>query len=224
MTTPAEATSVRNEIVVNAPVERAFARLHRADGQDQAARAQHARRRHRRDGVRAARRRPHLRPRHRRQRVRVGDRARLRAARPRRLQLEHQPALAGRDRPRRSAARSRCGSSPRTSSAPASSSSTATSTATATAGKGLATASPRPTAGGSTSAATPTSCEALRRAPRHHRPGGRPPPAALSLATRAEQPCTRPTVALHGEHRVTLATFGWRSGSGCRRCRRAPPW
>ena len=42
-----------------------------------------------------------------------------------------------------------------------------------------ATALPPPTAGASTSAATPTSCEALRRAPRHHRPGGRPPPAAF---------------------------------------------
>ena len=57
----------------------------------------------------------------------------------------------------RGAAKSRCGSSPRAPTAHASSSSIATSTATATAGRACATASRRPTAGRSTCSATPIS-------------------------------------------------------------------
>ena len=141
MTTQAQATSVRSEIVVEAPIERAFAVFTEQFDRIKPREHNMLARRHRRDGVRAARRRQHLRPRRRRQRVPVGARAGLRAARAPGVQLGHRPDLAGRDRPGpgergRGALHRRDHPSGR-----ASSSSTATSIATATAGRACATAS-----------------------------------------------------------------------------------
>ena len=99
MTTPAEATSVRNEIVVDAPIERAFAVFTEQFGRFKP-------REHNMLGVDIAE--TVFEPRvggHIYDRgvdgseCRVGAGAGLRAARPRRVQLGHQPALADRDRP-----------------------------------------------------------------------------------------------------------------------------
>ena len=77
MTMQAQATAVRHEIVVAAPLERAFTVFTEDFGRIKPREHNRARRRYRRDGVRAARWRPHLRPRRRRQRVPLGPCARL---------------------------------------------------------------------------------------------------------------------------------------------------
>ena len=98
MSTRAEATAVRHEVVVAAPIERAFSvftddfgafkpREHNMLSVDIA------------ETIFEPRRRPPLRPRRRRQRVPLGAHPCLRAAEPRRVQLGHQPAMAGRNRP-----------------------------------------------------------------------------------------------------------------------------
>ena len=100
MTPPRKATSIRHQVTVDAPIEKAFAVFTEDFGSFKP-------REHNMLAVdiaetvfETARRRAPLRPRRRRQRVPLGARARLRAARPRRDQLGHQPALADRDRPR----------------------------------------------------------------------------------------------------------------------------
>ena len=132
-----ETTAVTTTIVVDAPVDRAFSVFTDDIGKLVAARAPHPAGAPGLHGVRAEGGRSRLRRRDGRERVPLGARARLRAAAPRRVQLGHQPAVAGRDGSRQGRARSRCGSSPRASAAPGSSSSTATSTATATAGRAM---------------------------------------------------------------------------------------
>src|SRR4051794_28606658 len=158
MATPAQATSVRNEVVVNAPVERAFAvfteqmdrikpREHNMLGVD----IEETVFEQRAGG-------------------RIYDRGTDGSECEWATVLAYEPptasSSAGTSRPTgrsgrtpTSAARSRCGSSPRMPSAPASSWSTVIWTVTARAGKAPATASPPRRAGGCTSAGTQTSCE-----------------------------------------------------------------
>ena len=110
MTQTDDRQCVRKQIVVDAPIERAFAVFTERFGDFKPPRAQPARRADRRDRVRAAGRRAHLRPRRRRQRVPLGAHPGLRAAGPGRVQLGHRPAVADRDRPGQRPARSRSGS------------------------------------------------------------------------------------------------------------------
>ena len=170
--TQAAAAVVRRQIVVDAPIERAFAVFTERFGDFKPPEHNLLARADRRDRVRAAGRRAHLRPRRGRQRVPLGARPRLRTAGPGGVQLGHRPAP-GRSRPTRTTpARSRSGSSPRPRSAPASSWSTATSTGTAPAGRPSATASATTRAGRCTWTGTPPcSPRAADAADRHHRRG-----------------------------------------------------
>ena len=137
---------VRRQIMVEAPIEEAFAVFTERFGDFKPPEHNLLGAPIAETVLRAAGRRPHLRPRRGRQRMPVGAGAGLRAAAAGRVQLGHR-AAPGRSRPSRTTpARSRSGSSPRTRTAPGSSSSTASSTGTAPAG------SPSPTASATTRA------------------------------------------------------------------------
>ena len=98
--TQTDAGVVRKQIIVDAPIDRAFAVFTERFGDFKPPEHNLLRRADRRDGVRAAGRREHHRPRRRRQRMPVGADPGLRATEPGRVQLGHQPAVADRDRPR----------------------------------------------------------------------------------------------------------------------------
>ena len=91
---------VRKQIIVDAPIERAFAVFTERFGDFKPPEHNLLGVADRRDRLRAEGRRPHLRPRRGRQRVPLGPRPGLRPAEPGRVQLGHQPDLAARDRPR----------------------------------------------------------------------------------------------------------------------------
>ena len=133
--TQAATAVVRKQIVVEAPIERAFAVFTERFGDFKPPEHNLLAVADRRDRVRAAGRRPHLRPRQSTA-ASAGGRGSSPTSRPTGWCSAGTSARSGRSRPTRTTpARSRSGSSPRPRSAPGSSWSTATSTGTAPAGR-----------------------------------------------------------------------------------------
>ncbi|MCP2179521.1 ATPase [Prauserella alba] len=95
--TQAQTSVVRQQIVVEAPLDKAFGTFTERFGDVKP--KEHDLLTDHRDGLRAARGRAHLRPRRGRQRMPVGTRARVRAAEPGGVQLGHRPDTATGDPP-----------------------------------------------------------------------------------------------------------------------------